>query len=68
MSDIDWEAVAYEDPRLQVLLAEVQAEYVARYGGPDGPPSTRKASSRRRARSSSGCSTASRSPVALPAP
>ncbi len=38
MSDVDWEVVAYDDPRLQVLVAEVQAEYVARYGGPDGTP------------------------------
>jgi GNAT superfamily N-acetyltransferase len=38
MSDIAWEAVAYDDPRLQVLLAEVQGEYVARYGGPDRTP------------------------------
>ena len=38
MSDVDWEVVAYDDPRLQVLVAEVQAEYVARYGGPDATP------------------------------
>ena len=38
MSDVDWEVVAYDDPRLEVLVAEVQAEYVARYGGPDKTP------------------------------
>jgi GNAT superfamily N-acetyltransferase len=38
VSDVDWEVVAYDDPRLRVLVAEVQAEYVARYGGPDKTP------------------------------
>ena len=38
MSDVEWTPVAYDDPRLQVLIAEVQAEYVARYGGPDRTP------------------------------
>src|SRR3954469_12276002 len=38
MSDVDWEVVAYAEPRLQTLIAEVQAEYVARYGGPDKTP------------------------------
>ena len=38
MSDVDWEVVPYDDPRLQILVAEVQAEYVARSGGPDGTP------------------------------
>jgi GNAT superfamily N-acetyltransferase len=38
VSDVDWEVVTYDDPRLQVLIAQVQAEYVARYGGPDRTP------------------------------
>src|SRR4051794_5875061 len=29
-------AVPYDDPVAQALIAQVQAEYVQRYGGPDG--------------------------------
>lgn len=32
------ERVSFVDPAVQVLVAEVQAEYVRRYGGPDGTP------------------------------
>ncbi len=32
------ERVSFADPAVQVLVAEVQAEYVRRYGGPDGTP------------------------------
>ena len=32
------EEVPYDDPRVQLLVEQVQAEYVARYGGPDESP------------------------------
>jgi GNAT superfamily N-acetyltransferase len=32
------EAVSYDDPRVQRLVEDVQAEYVQRYGGPDESP------------------------------
>jgi GNAT superfamily N-acetyltransferase len=32
------EPVPYDDPRVQRLVASVQAEYVERYGGPDDSP------------------------------
>lgn len=35
---LTWDVVAYDDPALQVLVFEVQAEYVERYGGPDRTP------------------------------
>jgi GNAT superfamily N-acetyltransferase len=38
VSGVEWEVVPYIDPRLQVLVDEVQAEYVERYGGPDRTP------------------------------
>ena len=31
-------SVAFTDPDVQLLVAEVQAEYVTRYGGPDDTP------------------------------
>ncbi len=30
--------IAYDDPIAAALIAEVQQEYVSRYGGPDGTP------------------------------
>jgi ribosomal protein S18 acetylase RimI-like enzyme len=36
--DIDIRLVAYDDPDAQRLVEEVQAHYVARYGGPDTSP------------------------------
>lgn len=33
---VTFRATRYEDPVARVLVAEVQQEYVARYGGPDG--------------------------------
>jgi GNAT superfamily N-acetyltransferase len=35
---ITWTVVPYDDPDLQVLIAEVQAEYIERYGGIDRTP------------------------------
>lgn len=35
---ITWTVVPYDEPDLQVLIAEVQAEYVERYGGIDRTP------------------------------
>jgi GNAT superfamily N-acetyltransferase len=33
-----WDEVAYDDPAVQVLVGELQTEYVERYGGPDQTP------------------------------
>lgn len=35
---VRWVPVPYDDPDVQLLVAEVQAEYVRRYGGPDATP------------------------------
>jgi GNAT superfamily N-acetyltransferase len=32
---LEWTVVPYDDADLQTLVAELQAEYVERYGGPD---------------------------------
>ena len=36
--NVDIRPVAYDDPEVQRLVDEVQAHYVARYGGPDTSP------------------------------
>lgn len=36
--DVDWEYVAYDAAVTVVLIAEIQAELTARYGGPDETP------------------------------
>ncbi len=36
--DLAVEEAAYDDPRVQLLVDAVQAEYVERYGGPDETP------------------------------
>ncbi|MGN6131338.1 MAG: GNAT family N-acetyltransferase [Nocardioidaceae bacterium] len=38
MSGVDIRRVAFGSPDAQALVAEVQAEYVVRYGGPDETP------------------------------
>ena len=38
MTDLELRVVRYDDPVAQELVAEVQAEYVLRYGGPDRTP------------------------------
>ena len=35
---VEWSLVPYDDPDLQVLVEEVQKEYVRRYGGRDRTP------------------------------
>jgi GNAT superfamily N-acetyltransferase len=35
---VEWTLVPYDDPDLQVLVEEVQTEYVRRYGGRDRTP------------------------------
>lgn len=35
---VEWSLVAYDEPDLQVLVEEVQKEYVRRYGGRDRTP------------------------------
>lgn len=38
MSDIDFKVTPFDAPESRLLIEEVQAEYVERYGGPDETP------------------------------
>jgi GNAT superfamily N-acetyltransferase len=38
MSDLDLREEPYDGPTAQLLIAQVQQEYVVRYGGPDSAP------------------------------